>query len=155
MFNTRKEPGRGHITFTMINALVIIFAFSYKFPTTSGSYYFGQVFVYGFVTLMLLHLLLCRYSKLNSVMIIANLMMDAVIFALSFEHLDAGIKISQTWLFIFPFVLPIYSWIVHSLFNRKYYYDDCKRIFLAQQAGGWSVGSVRYDFIDKPGKCYF
>lgn len=140
MFNTRKEPGRGHITFTMINALVIIFAFSYKFPTTSGSYYFGQVFVYGFVTLMLVHLLLCRYSKLNSVMIIANLIMDAAIFALSFEHLDAGIKVSQTWLFIFPFVLPIYSWIVHSLFNHKYYYDDGKRIYI-QDDWGWNINT--------------
>lgn len=153
MIVTRKEPGRGHITFTMINALVIIFAFSYKFPTTSGSYYFGQVFVYGFVTLMLLHLLLCRYSKLNSFMIIANLMMDAAIFALSFEHLDAGIKISQTWLFIFPFVLPIYSWIVHSLFNHKYYYDDGRRIHY-QNDCGWNFDSGEYE-IKRPGNLYY
>lgn len=129
MIATRKEPGRGHITFTMINALVVIFACSNKLGTVHSSSYFGQILICGFVTLMLLHLLLCRYSKLSMVIIIANLIMDAAIYALSFEQIDTGVKISQAWLFLFPFVMPIFSWVVHSLSNSKYYYDDGRRIY--------------------------
>ena len=129
MFNTKKEPGRGHITFTMMNALVVIFACSNKLGTVHSGSYFGQVLLYGFLALMLLHVFLCRYSKLSTVMIIANLLMDAAIYALSFEQIDTGIRISQAWLFLFPFVMPMFSWMVHSLSNSTYYYDDGRRIY--------------------------
>ncbi len=85
MFNTKKEPGRGHITFTMMNALVVIFACSNKLGTVHSGSYFGQVLLYGFLALMLLHVFLCRYSKLSTVMIIANLLMDAAIYPLANE----------------------------------------------------------------------
>lgn len=134
MFNTRKEPGRGHITFTMINALVVIFAFSNKLGTVHSGSYFGQVLLYGFVALMLLHVLLCRYNKLSVVMIIANLIMDATIYALSLKLIDTGFRISQAWLFIFPFIMPIFSWIVHSFSNSKYYYDNGRRIYFTPKA---------------------